>query len=171
MISEEVFTKELDDILKKQNMTKKERAAKIKALLGCEVSDRDLCLEYEMAKIQKKETIKSEDDEQITFVYQFRKLYPDAILYCVRNDGSRTPAEKNRQILMGVLAGVSDLVCPTYKIYIEMKRTKKYDHSDAQKAFELKAIAEGWHYILGIGSDDALAKVAGILNNGTVMQK
>ena len=72
---------------------------------------------------------------------------------------------------MGVLAGVADLVCPTYRMYIEMKRTKGGVQSEAQKNFEQMAVAEGWHYILALGCDDGLEKVSKIINTGTVLNK
>jgi len=170
-ISDENFRLEMDSLLKKQNVCKKERNRMIGFFLQRPIDLRDSLLEDARKMIEVPAALKSEDEEQIEFVYKFRKLYPDAILYCVRNDGSRTPSEKNKQVLMGVLAGVSDLVCPTYRMYIEMKRAKGGVQSEAQKAFEQKALKEGWHYILGLGCDDALKKVARIINDGTVLQK
>jgi hypothetical protein len=166
MITDEVFEAELEKHLKAQKINNKLRQAKIYYYFGRNITERDVILDIEEKKAReftKKETIPKEDDEQINFVKQFRREYPGVDLFMVRNDGTRTPAEKNKQLLMGLLPGVSDLISLQFCMCIEMKRTIGGRQSDDQKAWEKYCKSIGFKYILAIGCDDGMAKVRQIV--------
>ena len=169
MISDEIFSIELDKSLKRRNILKKDRVRLIGLELLSNVVDRDgilenyemLAAEYERAK--KGDAVPLEKAEQIEFVWKFRQKYPGVDLFCARNDGYRTFAERPEQILMGVLPGVSDLISLQFKMCIEMKRIKDSVQSDEQKKWESYCESISWHYILAYGCEDGLNKVAQLL--------
>jgi hypothetical protein len=166
MITDEVFAAELERILKAQKVRKKERWLMIEEFLTMDVLSRDAILDIEERKAElanKKELIPLEDSEQIEFVKQFRRTYPGVDLFMVRNDGTRTPAEKNKQLLMGLLPGVSDLISLQFRMCIEMKRTVGGRQSDDQKEWEKYCKSIGVKYILAIGCDDGMKKVRQIV--------
>ena len=169
MISDDIFRMELDKALKRQNMIKKERDRLIGLELMASAEDRDDILEaYERAALtheraKKGDAVPLEKAEQIEFVWKFRQKYPGVDLFCARNDGYRTFAERPEQILMGILPGVSDLISLQFKMCIEMKRVKGSVQSDEQKKWESYCASIGWHYILAYGCEDGLKKVAQLL--------
>jgi hypothetical protein len=165
MITDQVFAAELEKHLKAQKIPKKDRILKIKSLKS-HPAGRDHILDIEEKKARefnKKEPIPKEDEEQINFVKQFRSTYPGVDLFMVRNDGTRTPAEKNKQLLMGLLSGVSDLVSLQFRMCIEMKRTVGGRQSDDQKEWEKYCKSIGVKYILAIGCEDGMEKVRQIV--------
>lgn len=164
-ISDDIFRQSLDKALKAQGLTKKERNERIERYLCSPVCERDCILDVEETKAReakKREDVPSEKAEQISFVNEFRKRYPGVDLFCVRNDGSRSFAERPEQILMGVLPGVSDLISLQFKMCIEMKRVKGSVHSEEQKAWQEYCDKIGFHYVLAFGCEDGLRKVGDI---------
>lgn len=160
MISDEVFAKEMDGYLKKLNVTKKERNEQIGHMLGLDIDLRNDMLDAMKKKANNKAgVIPSEKNEQIELVYQFRKKYPGAVIFSVRNDGFRTVAEKAEQVAMGLWAGVSDLICLEFNMCIEMKKAKGGIQSDKQKEFQAYMESIGWVYILAEGCEDGLQKI------------
>lgn len=99
-----------------------------------------------------------EEEEQINFVAWFRQNYPDDVIFMIRNDGGRSPREKNQQLLLGLHAGASDLEIPRWNIYLEMKRQKGGRQSEEQKEFERYIKSIGKHYILANGCKEAIEK-------------
>lgn len=168
-ISDDVFRLEMDAILKKQNITKKSRNEKIGTYLAMPAYRRDEYLENEKEALTPATNIKSETEEQIDFVYRFRKKFPGVVLFSVRNDGSRSPREKVEQLAMGLWPGVSDLMCIEYQIAIEMKKSKDGVQSDKQKAFQHYCESIGWHYVLAEGAEDGMIKVNEIISKNTLL--
>jgi len=151
MISDEIFSKELDEILKIRKTPKKLRNEIIDYELMQTVESRDSVLERNRALIPKKERIPSEDTEQINSVEWFRKKFPDVDILSIRNEGSRTPAEKAKQLCMGLLPGASDLLIPDWHLYIEMKRVKGGVLSKEQSEFCDRRIKNGDYYMVCYG--------------------
>ncbi len=90
------------------------------------------------------------DDEhkiQTGCVNWFRYIYDDAIIYAVPNGGRRNRETGSRLKAEGVLAGVADLtiLSTAGTIFIEMK-TENGHQSAAQKEFQTKVEAMGYHY-------------------------
>ena len=166
-IADDTFRKLMDDFLKKLNLTKKERTKRIEEALLIDPIKRDEILEdieYQVWQKSQEAQVKSESDEQIEFVYQFRKKYGDHIIY-VKNEGQE---HHHKQIAMGLRPGVSDLVSFKYQLMIEMKRTDKgNEQSDKQKEWEryTREGLTGWDYILAVGAEDGMRKVDEILKN------
>jgi hypothetical protein len=115
--------------------------------------------------------VRNEDREQIDFVEWFRKTFPEVKILMIRNDGTRTAAEKCQQIAMGLLPGASDLHIPEWDVYLEMKRTKGYKFSPEQIKFKEYIERIGKIYVDGIGFEDAKTKILKIvdeLNNNDI---
>jgi hypothetical protein len=166
MITDQVFEAELEKYFKAQKIPQRQRTIRINEFLAMDVESRDSILDIEERKASlanKKEQIPLEDYEQIEFVKQFRRTYPGVDLFMVRNDGTRTPAEKNKQLLMGLLPGVSDLVSLQFRMCIEMKRTIGGRQSDDQEEWERYCKSIGFKYILAIGCEDGMSKVSQIV--------
>lgn len=166
MISDSVFIKELDSILKKQGYKKKaDRDALITyALRDFSIDQRDAFLESELKKIPKKEQIPTEETEQIDFVEWFRKTQPSVVIMAIWNGGSRTKREKAKQIAMGLHPGAADLFVPAWGLWIEMKRTKGWVWRDEQEKFSKYCHSIGHEYILGVGFEGAKYQVSEFIN-------
>jgi hypothetical protein len=166
MISDAVFAEEMHRHLKAQNVCKKDRTRIINEYLAVNI-DRDAILDkeqYKAAIANKKEPVPSEFVEHTEFIAQMRQKYPAIIPVYVHNGGSRTPREKVDQMRLGLCPGASDIFFPQLFTWVEMKKTKNYNHSDKQKEFETMVTHIGYKYILGIGCDDAMKKIEEVIN-------
>lgn len=166
IITDEVFRVELDKHLKAHNFTKKERNEYVAEALLLPLEQRDALLDAEEqnAKMaRKKDIVKSEDEEQIEFVRWFKKEFPGTRILCVWNGGTRSPAERNKQILMGILPGTPDLYVRPWHLWIEMKRSKGGVLSDEQKRFRDECMTEGDFWMIGEGAEDAKSKIMAFL--------
>jgi len=165
MISDSVFSNDLDISLKKQGFKIKERKELIKNYLLDKTIDRDTVLDAEERKAREAENKKKadkliplEDEEQIEYVRWFKETFPDIDIAMFRNDGTRTFAERPKQILMGLLKGASDLFVCDWHLYIEMKRIKGSVISDDQLEFAKKRIANGDFHFFAFGAEEAKQK-------------
>lgn len=172
MISDEVFKQNLGKAFKEQGFKIKEREELINGYLNAIDIDRDEILDVEERKardvVTKKKQDKSiplEKTEQINLVAEFKKKYHGVVIFMARNDGFRTQSEKAEQLLLGLHKGVSDLVIPEFRIFLEMKRIKNSEWSEEQQEFKRYVESIGYYYVLGYGCDDALAKIDKIINN------
>ena len=160
-ITDEIFAHELNKTLKRRNMTVKARKAYIDELLLLSPENRDSILESELLAtnsiIEAKAELKRiplESAEQKNFIEWFRQTQDKEILM-IRNDGSRTPAERNEQLLMGLKQGASDLLIPDGMIWIEMKRIKGGVWPKEQQAWKAYVESIGQIYLLCYGCEDA----------------
>ena len=78
------------------------------------------------------ERIPMEDEEQMLFVQWFRRSYHVRI-FAIPNGGYRSASQAALLKATGVSAGVPDLFIPEWKLWIEMKRTKRGTVSQDQK--------------------------------------
>lgn len=101
----------------------------------------------------------SEHIEQVRFVSWFRKEYPQHKIYAIPNGGNRSRREGAKLKAEGVLAGVHDLHVPSLKLWIEMKKDGRGKASPKQKEWGTYIESIGHSWILGLGFEDAKAKV------------
>lgn len=160
-ISEETFRMALDNAMKKQNITSKERGKRIGELLVCTpIEARDGVIDIEEGNAiaheqeRRKPSIPSEFTEQCNFVNWFRHTYPGVILMSIRNGGYRQESERQSQMLEGLYPGVADLFCPEFNLWIEFKKIKNYVWKPEQKQFKEDIESIGHKYILAIGCDN-----------------
>jgi len=172
MISDEVFIDELDASLKTQGLGKAARLRAITISLTMPASTRDVILDVEasMAKQvikakQDKKAVRSETAEQIDFIEWFKKTYKGVVIIMIRNDGSRTFAERPEQLLMGLHAGATDLYVPAWHCWIEFKRTKGGVLSEAQIKFRDYVLGIGDKWLICNGFEDGKAKVIKLNKN------
>jgi hypothetical protein len=165
MIADQVLRENLDKAFKSQGFLKKERNKLIENYLLDKTIDRDNLLDIEERKardvVDKKKQdrlIPLEDVEQIEYVRWFKEKYPNTDIAMFRNDGTRSFAERPKQLLMGLLKGASDLVVLDWHLYIEMKRIKGSVISDEQYSFADRRIANGDFHFFAYGAEDAKQK-------------
>jgi hypothetical protein len=173
MIDDDTFRIELDRHMKACGLKKAERSVCINnAMMDDPSSRNDLLDDWKAQAHEAKATarIPTEAEEQKAFVEWFRKTYPNDEIILIRNDGSRTPAEKVEQMAMGLCPGASDLFIPRWGIWLEMKRTKGSVWGEKQKDFceYVLSLEVNYRYIVGYGFDDAKAKVLAIINDAEV---
>jgi len=159
IISDEVFKTEADLILRKNRVKKAER----NEIIGSALIDTELNRNDYLDKLQqsnKAETAHSEAVEQAEFVAWFKRKFPDEKIIMIRNDGTRTHAEKSQQIQLGLCKGVTDLYVPSTHVWIEFKRKIGGVLSEAQREFREFV----WHecvidsHIVAKGCEDGIKK-------------
>lgn len=167
MISDNTFRYELDATLKCRGLLKKERNKIIEDYLQLNIDrndvldmEKEITLQYKDSKVKPK----SEAMEQMEFVSWFKQTYPHIAIMMVRNDGYRTPRERQEQLNMGLLPGASDLLIPDHMLWLELKRSDGgAGQSQEQKDFEQGRIKAGQTYLLCNGADEAKRHVQAIL--------
>lgn len=101
----------------------------------------------------------TEHAEQLTFVSEFERRYPDVRIFAIPNGGHRHKAVAAKMKQEGQKRGVPDLYVPAWNLWIEMKRQKGGRLSEHQKDWieYLKSI--GHEVIVGSGWHDAIEKI------------
>lgn len=168
MINDDTFRIELDAHMKACGLKKAERSVCINNAMMDDPEDRNELLDdWKAQAIAAKTTTKipTEAEEQKAFVEWFRKTYPNDLIIMIRNDGTRTPAEKIEQMAMGLCPGASDLFIPRWGIWLEMKRTKGSVWGDKQQAFCTYVLECGYKYVLGHGFESAKRNILEIIND------
>lgn len=69
--------------------------------------------------------IPTEHEEQREFVKWFRQTFAGVRIFAIPNGGARSKATAGKLKAEGVSAGVPDLYVPAWRLWIEMKRTKR----------------------------------------------
>lgn len=77
--------------------------------------------------------IPSEHAEQVTFVREFERRYPEVRIFAIPNGGYRHKRTADNLKAEGVKKGVPDLFIPAWNLWIEMKRVKGSQTSKEQK--------------------------------------
>jgi len=172
MITDEAFISELEASLKAQGMAKAARLRLIAHAITKPPETRDVILDFEagnakqvMKAKQDKKAVRSETAEQIDFVEWFKKTYKGVVIIMIRNDGSRTFAERPEQLLMGLHAGATDLYVPAWRCWIEFKRSKGGILSEAQIKFRDYVLSIGDKWLICNGFEDGRAKVIKLNKN------
>jgi hypothetical protein len=157
------FRKEANKLLKCLGKIKKERNKMIEEAISMGFATDEWLEELVYLKAAK-ENMPSEASEQKRFVAWFKEKYPHIDIMMIRNDGYRTPFERNEQIAMGLLPGAADLLIPDYWIWIEFKRIDGgAGQSEKQKIFQQRREAAGNTYLLCNGCDEAIKKLENLL--------
>lgn len=68
-------------------------------------------------------SVPTEHVEQVTFINEFKKIYPGVRIFAIPNGGFRHKSVAEKLKAEGVSPGVPDLFVPAMKTFIEMKRT------------------------------------------------
>ncbi len=159
IISDEVFKTEADLILRKNRVKKSERNEIISSALIDSALNRNDYLDN-LQKANKVVAVPSEAVEQAEFVAWFKRKFPDEKIIMIRNDGTRTHAEKSQQVQLGLCKGVTDLYVPSTHTWIEFKRKRGGVLSEAQREFREFV----WHdcvidsHIVANGCEDGIKK-------------
>jgi hypothetical protein len=95
----------------------------------------------------------------VRLVSWFRRAYPNIRIFAIPNGGGRTTGTGAALKAEGVVAGVPDLFCPAWNLWIEMKRSKGGRLSPEQKDWIEYLEAVGHTVIVGYGFEDAKAKI------------
>ena len=111
-------------------------------------------------------TMPSEHAEQVTFVSEFKKLYPDVRIFAIPNGGIRNIVVAQKLKAEGVRSGVPDLFVPKWSLWIEMKRQKGGSVSKEQKDW-IKYLTEdcGHGAIVAKGWEDGIKQVTSFLDS------
>ena len=107
----------------------------------------------------KPETEPSEHLEQVRLVSWFRKIYPDTRIFAVPNGGGRSMAQGVALKSEGVQAGVPDLFCPAWLLWVEMKRQTGGILSPVQRDWIAYLQSIGHTVIIGHGFEDAKRQI------------
>ena len=104
-------------------------------------------------------SIPIEHDEQRAFVKWFRLQYPKVLIFAVPNAAARDHNAASWMRAEGLVAGIPDLICPEWKLVIEMKRIKGSTISTEQYWMEEYFKRIGWTHFFAYGCDDAIRKL------------
>lgn len=111
--------------------------------------------------------IPSESAEQITFVNEFERRYPEVRIFSIPNGGLRNKVVAKRMKMEGLRKGVPDLFIPRWFLWVEMKRVKGGSVSKDQKDWIEYLSSIGHEVIVGKGWQDAINQVEQfIINKG-----
>jgi hypothetical protein len=106
----------------------------------------------------------SESSEQQGFIQWWKEKFPNILIFHVPNGGKRSIRTAIRLKNEGVVAGVPDLFCPEWKLWIELKRKHGGYLSQEQKAMISYLEKVGYTCIVGYGAEDASRKVLSFLS-------
>ena len=118
-----------------------------------------------MGLIMDKERERSEHIEQREFVFWFRKMFPQSMIFAIPNGGQRSKISGMKLKLEGVVPGIPDLMCPELFLFIEMKKTKKGQLSKEQEIVIKYLNNIGYTCIIGYGCEDAKKKTLNFLES------
>lgn len=107
----------------------------------------------------KKITYPSESEEQIGLLRWWRAEFPRVRIFHVPNGGRRAMSVARKLKDEGVCAGVPDLYCPEWRMWIEMKRQRGGKLSDEQMDWIDYLRSIGDTVIIGRGATDASRQV------------
>ncbi len=99
-----------------------------------------------------------EESEQSKWVAWARREYPTITVFHIPNGKKRHISVAKQLKAMGVLAGVADLYCLEYHLFIEFKRAGGRKPRDSQKVFLDKAAASGHRVMVFYGFEDGTLK-------------
>lgn len=108
--------------------------------------------------------IPTEHEEQRELVRWFRQTWPGVRIFAIPNGGARSPATAGRLKAEGVSSGVPDLFIPSWRLWVEMKRTKGGSVSAEQKDWMAYLESVSYWCIVGKGAEDAKGKLQAFFN-------
>lgn len=107
----------------------------------------------------------SEYKVQSAFVKWIRYQYPNITIFHIPNGEKRDIRTASKLKSMGVLKGVYDLYIVDYKLFIEVKKSKREKLSPAQEEFKKKVEKSGHHTLEVYGLEDAIGKFKTFIDN------
>ena len=110
-----------------------------------------------------KPKVKSEHLEQAEFVSWMRKTYPEHRVFAIPNGGARAKSVAMSLKVEGVVKGVPDLMVPSLKLFIEMKRTNNSVVSEEQQDWIKYLNSVGYTAKICYGKDEAIDLVKKLL--------
>ena len=109
----------------------------------------------------------SEHSEQAGFVTWFRDKFPATLIFAIPNGEKRAMNTAKRLKAEGVVPGVPDLFVPSWRLWIEMKRTQGGRLSDEQKRVIGYLERQGYSVIVARGAEDASRQVLEFIKEKT----
>ena len=106
--------------------------------------------------------VPTEHAEQVTFVAEFRRQYPDVRIFAIPNGGFRHKVTADRLKAEGVTSGVPDTFVPAWNLWVEMKRQKGGRLSPEQKDWKAYLESVGHTVIVAKGWEDAMKQIQNI---------
>ena len=106
-----------------------------------------------------KQHISSEHSEQVGFCQWFSYKYPGVVMFSIPNGELRAKSVAVRLKKEGLTRGVPDLFIPSWKLFVEMKRSSGGKVSDEQFKMMMYLKECGYDCIIGYGAEDASRKV------------
>lgn len=106
----------------------------------------------------------TEHQEQVLFVREFERRYPDLWIFAIPNGGVRHIRTASNLKAEGVRRGVPDLQVPALNLWIEMKRIRDGRIKPEQKDRIAYLRGIGHTVIVGRGAEDALAQVEAFMS-------
>lgn len=111
-----------------------------------------------------KDKIPSEDWEQMHLVSWMRKTYPQHWIASIPNGGLRNKSTAMTLKNTGLSPGFPDLIIPSLKLFIEMKRIKNSSTSQEQLDWQEYLIECGYTAIICKGFEAAKVEIINIIN-------
>jgi hypothetical protein len=106
--------------------------------------------------VLQKDTIPSEDYEQMVFVQWFRRTYKDVLIFSIPLGGHRHPAVAVKLKATGTVKGIPDLFIPSWRVWVEMKKAKGGVLSKEQQLMIKYLQSVNYCVIVGHGAEDAI---------------
>ena len=100
----------------------------------------------------------TEENEQIGFVNWFHFNFPNVLIFHINNSSGHI-ATRKRLKAMGQVAGIPDLMIPSWGVWVEMKRVKGGVVSDEQEQIHRYLTGIGDTVIVGYGAEDASRQI------------
>ncbi len=107
--------------------------------------------------------VKSEHLEQVEFVQWMRRNHPEHRIFAIANGGYRSKSVGASLKAEGVTKGVPDLMIPSLRVFIEMKKTEGSTTSIEQKDWLIYLAECGYATAVCKGKDEAVAFIKEIL--------
>lgn len=103
--------------------------------------------------------VPKESVEQVTFLNEFKKEWPDVFIHSIPNGGLRNKSVAQQMKLEGLKAGIPDLFIPQWAMWVEMKRIKGGSLGEEQKKIIPILERVGYIVIIPKGYIDALNQI------------
>ena len=103
--------------------------------------------------------MESEHLQQVRLVSWFRRSYPSVRIFAIPNGGGRNASQGAALKAEGVQAGIPDLFCPEWNLWVEMKREAGGIVSPVQRDWIAYLESIGHRVIVGRGFEDARRQI------------
>ena len=104
----------------------------------------------------------NEHSEQVGLVLWFRRRFPDVLIFAIPNGEYRAISTAKKLKAEGVVPGIPDLFIPSWKLWVEMKRSDGGVISPEQHSIHGYLERVGYTIIVGNGAEDASRKILAV---------